>query len=141
MISKIPLSMILAYQRTLYRVKARPKGWMLRIGHASRRLESLYRQENLSTAVFITAYNPYSQKTSKAENVSAQRRLVDEIQKEGFSFMTGIGKDPGRKWGPEASLLVLGLSLKNAKTLGKKYRQNAIVFVGKNAIPRLVLLR
>lgn len=133
--------MIQTYQRTLYQVKAKPKGWILRIGQVSRRLESLYRQENLSTAVFITAYNPYSQKTSKAKNVSAQRRLVDEIRKGGFSFMPGVGKDPERKWSGEASLLVLGIPLKTVRGLAKKYGQNAIVFIGKNAIPRLVLLR
>ncbi len=59
----------------------------------------------------------------------------------GFSFIPGVGEDPKGEWANEASLLVLGLSLKAAKSLGDKYRQNAIVFAAKDAIFRLTLLR
>lgn len=139
--TKIPSETLLSYQRTLYRVKAAPKAWTLHIGKRSARLASLYRQENFSTAAFITAYNPLGQKTSKAKNVLAQKRLIKDVRKEGFSFIPGVGEDPKGQWTSEASLLVLGLRLKEAKSLGKKYHQNAIVFAGQNAVPRLIVLR
>jgi hypothetical protein len=139
--TKITPETLLAYQKTLYRVKATPKTWNLRLGRRSASLAALFRQENLSSAAFITAYNPFSLKTSKAKNGMAQNRLVKDVRKKGFSFIPGVGEDPKGKWAGEASLLVLGLRLKEAKAIGNKYRQNAIVFAGKNAMPRLVLLR
>ncbi len=139
--TKISPETLLAYQKTIYRVKAMPKAWTLRLGRRSARLISLYRQENLFTAAFLTAYNPYSQKKSKAKNVAAQNRLVEELRKMGLSFISGVGEDPKGQWAGEASLLVLGLNLKDAKAFGAKYRQNALVFAGKNAIPRLILLQ
>jgi hypothetical protein len=139
--TKIPPETLLAYERTLYWVKASPKAWTLRLGRRSPRLASLYRQENLSTSAFLTAYNPYSQKTSKTKNILSQKRLVEDVRKKGFSFIPGVGEDPKGQWASEVSLLVLGLNLNAAKSLGNKYRQNALVFTGKNAIPRLILLR
>jgi hypothetical protein len=41
----------------------------------------------------------------------------------------------------EASVGVFGISMENACELGIRYRQNAIIWVGEDATPQLVLLR
>ena len=44
------------------------------------------------------------------------------------------------EWESEDSFLVLGISLEGAQELGAAYGQNAIVWCGEDAIPKLVLL-
>ena len=139
--TRITFDLIKVYNRTLYWVKARPKPWALRIGKPSKALLRIYRQEGISSSAFITAYNPRSQKTSATENRKAQERLLKEIREKGYSFIPGVGKDPKGSWPGEPSFLVLDISLPRVVALGKKFRQNAIVFMGKNAVSRLVLLR
>ena len=51
----------------------------------------------------------------------------------------GEGRSPDRTW-REPSLLVAGIAREAARTLGRRYGQNAIVFIDKGAAPELVLL-
>ncbi len=56
--------------------------------------------------------------------------------------MPGVGSDPGSAWqDEEASVLVLGLDRIAACEWGRRYEQNAVLWAGINAIPRLLLLR
>ncbi|SHL69343.1 Protein of unknown function [Nitrosospira sp. Nsp11] len=56
-------------------------------------------------------------------------------------IIEGEGFDPCGKWPAEKSFLALGLDLKESSALGKEFGQNAIVWAGADAIPRLILLR
>jgi hypothetical protein len=58
----------------------------------------------------------------------------------GVRFIDGIGQHPSTAWG-EPSFLVLGVSLETARELGVRHEQNAIIWVGSDAVPQLVLLR
>lgn len=49
--------------------------------------------------------------------------------------------DPAKLWPTEKSFFVLGLDLNTSKSLGRQFNQNAIVWIGSNAIPQLILLR
>jgi hypothetical protein len=51
-----------------------------------------------------------------------------------------MGHDTNSDW-REASVLALGISLELGSQFGIKYGQNAIVWAGSDAIPKLVLLR
>jgi hypothetical protein len=139
--TKIPLDLIRAYRRTFFWVMTRPKPWALRIGKPSLALLKLYAEEGLLSAAFITAYHPRGQKTPGLKNRKAQKRLLKQIRQKGYAFIPGMGKDPAGSWPGEPSFLVLGISLKSAAALGRKFRQNAIVFARKKGIPHLVLLR
>jgi len=57
------------------------------------------------------------------------------------TFLEGIGQHPANDWDGEASFLVFGLSLNDATTLCTQFEQNAFVWSGADAVPRLILLR
>jgi hypothetical protein len=42
----------------------------------------------------------------------------------------GEGVDPSGKWPAEPSILVLGIKLDEALSIGHRYQQNAILFIG-----------
>jgi hypothetical protein len=59
----------------------------------------------------------------------------------GITYFPGEGQGEDPSWLAEASFLVLGLGREEASDLGRKYGQNAIVWVGSDGVPELVLLR
>ena len=131
--------LIRAYRATDYRV-LEPPAFTLRIGEASRELAALYRRTNTATASVMTAWNPYSEPTSVGKNEAAQARLIADLDEARIIHLKADGADPKGGWA-EPSLLALGLSLETARSLGIAYRQNCIVWVSADAIPRLELLR
>lgn len=125
------------YRTAHYCVFANP-GFVLRIGEQSSPLENFYRQHNVKSAAFITAWNPYGQKIAEADNRERNARLAATIHDTGFAFFPGIGKSPDDKWIGEDSFLVLGITREAAFNIGKQCEQNAIVFCGENAVSELV---
>ena len=142
--SDIPPSTLTAYQGTDYYVSAEPP-FVLRIGAASEPLRNLYRQHESNCAAFVTACNPYSQRLDAADNAAHQDRLRNELEQRGLTrglkFFKGEGRQPNGGWPAEPSFLVLGLDLEEAKALGRKHEQNAVVWCGADAVPQLILLR
>jgi hypothetical protein len=67
--------------------------------------------------------------------------MLGELSASGLAFVEGVGNDPSNIWPGERSFLVLGLVPEAAKSLGAQFGQNAIVWSGADAIPRLILLR
>jgi hypothetical protein len=55
--------------------------------------------------------------------------------------LDGIGQHPDNGWPGEDSLLALGVSLADALLLGRRFGQDAVVWAGADAVPRLMLLR
>lgn len=129
-----------AYLETDYCVAA-PEPFVLRVDTASVPLAQLYRQHLTNCCAFITACNPYSRIVGDKENAERQAELAQELTRIGLTFFDSVGRHPAGGWPEESSYLVLGLSLADAKHLGEKYRQNAIVWCGPDAVPELVLLR
>ena len=138
--SVIPEETIAAYTATSYRVNQR-EPFALKIGEASAPLRKLYEEYNCSSAAFITACNPYNMAVSADENAAAQSRLEDKLIAASIPFFAGIGEDPSGQWSGETSVLALGLNLDTAKSFGVEFLQNAIVWAGNDAIPKLILLR
>ena len=68
-------------------------------------------------------------------------QLEEEIKFRGLAYIAGEGKHPVGDWPGEPSYLVFDLSLEAAKTLGRKFNQNAIVWCDLDAVPQLILLR
>ena len=78
---------------------------------AERPLVALYREYGVSTAAVLTAWNPWNQPKSSAENEVAQTALISKIDALLLRHWPGHGADPMGKWPPEQSRLVLGLDL------------------------------
>ena len=133
-------SLIKAYQETEYRV-TQGHSLVLRVDAPCPELASLYKAKGVSCAAFITACNPFSNLLSDEDNAKRQARLAAELKRRSLYFFGGIGQHPSGNWPGEPSFLVLGLALEAAKSLGKAYEQNAVVWCGADAVPKLVLLK
>ncbi|SFD85453.1 DUF3293 domain-containing protein [Nitrosomonas sp. Nm166] len=89
----------------------------------------------------ISAYNPYSQQLSNEENLAAHELLRNSLLDYSYPMIESLNNDPANRWPTEKSFFVLGLNLNIVKLLGQQFDQNAIVWIGNDAIPRLILLR
>jgi len=140
--SEIPAETIEAYRTTDYRFGQGVDRITLRIDTRSDALSRLYLSSHSACGVFITAFNPYSQARNLEANEAAHARLGDEL--EGLArgrVIEGAGTDSTGEWPEEKSYFALGVDLETARRIGNEYRQNAIVWVGADAVPQLILLR
>jgi hypothetical protein len=129
-----------AYRETEYHVAHAPP-IVLQIDQNSAELTALYRQKKVRCAAYLTAANPLSQVASDKINTQANGQLMADLRGRSLTVLEGVGQHPSGNWPGEPSFLVLGLDLEAAKSLGRKYEQNAIVWCGEDATARLVLLR
>ncbi len=113
----------------------------LRVGQASAGLAALHRTHSVDCSAFLTAYNPFAKKVKAEVNQKRQEELKQELSSRSLTFLPGAGQHPTNGWEPEPSVLALGLSLEDAKVMGRKYEQAAIVWSGPTAVPELVLLQ
>ncbi|MDX2194323.1 MAG: DUF3293 domain-containing protein [Gemmatimonadales bacterium] len=137
--STLSASLLTAYHQTHYQVSAATR-FTLRIDAPSPELLALHTAHRVTASAYLTAWNPFSQKLNDAENAARQHRLEAELARRGVPFLPGIGQHPSNDWPGEPSVLALGLTL-DARALGTAFEQNAIVWAGADAVPRLVLLR
>ena len=138
--SVIPQSSIQAYLETNYHVSG-ASPLTLNIGVANAGLAALHTSHSVESSAYVTACNPFSQATDDSVNDERQALLSRELQQCGMSYIEGIGQHPTNGWTGEQSFLVLGLSREDARKLGARHEQNAIVWCGSDAVPELVLLR
>lgn len=138
--SKLSPDLISAYEVTNFNVKAEPT-FTLNVGKVSEELKALFKQNNVSNAAFITAWNPYSKSLSNEENQARNHQLENELKIRSLKFIDGFGQDPLGQWSGEDSFLVFGIDLEASKKLGIQFEQNAIVWSDSDAIPELILLR
>ena len=130
------------YRRTEYRVADSGFAFTLHIAQPCVALLECMRHFQVTEAAYLTAWNPRSKPTSIARNKAAQRTLEAEVASRGWRFLFGEGVGSDRSWAPESSILVLGISIKAACGIGRKYGQNAIVTarLDEEAVPMLMLL-
>jgi hypothetical protein len=128
------------YRRAHYRIFGK-KPFRLKLGTPSRGLKALYRQHSVSTAVFLTAWNPRSVAQTAQKNLRGQARLKKSLRSAGIAFLPAFGQDPLALHPGEPSLLALGLTRAAAVALGARFGQNAILWAGRDRVPKLVFLR
>jgi len=138
--SQLASNLIRAYQVTNFIIKTQPE-FTLNVDTKSEKLMSLFMENRVDSAVFITAWNPYGELLSNEENQDRNNNLKDELNLRSLKFINGFGQDPSGEWAGEDSFLVLAISLEASKKLGAQFEQNAIVWSDNNAIPKLILLR
>ena len=138
--SVIHPELIQAYLESNFHVRE-DKPFSMRIGEFSAELETLHQFKQVSSSCFITPCNPESLQLSQAENIQRLSEFRTDLLLDDLELLNGFGQHPTNSWEAEESYLVLGITLEVAKEIGKKYEQNAIVWIGSDAIPRLILLR
>lgn len=129
------------YRETEYHVEGDGHSFVLELDRPSAALAEIFRERRAASAAFISAFNPYSQATSAAENEAANARLKSLLVDRGFQVIDAFGSDGTPDGWSEPSYLVPGITREAAEALGRDFRQNAIVFAAADAVPRLVLLR
>lgn len=139
--TEIPVDKIEAYLDTHYRVGVRPDAFVLRVGQHSPTLASRYAAIGSDCALFITAFNPLGQKQDDAANEAAHARLGEQLRAASDHVIEGEGADPAENWPPEKSYLAFGIDADTARELGRHFQQDAVVWIGNDAIPQLLLLR
>ncbi|MFT6775357.1 MAG: hypothetical protein ACJA1L_003078, partial [Paracoccaceae bacterium] len=82
--------LIAAYRNTDYRIDASPPV-VARIGEAPASLDALLRAHAVTSAAFITAFNPFSHPFDNDANARAQARLVSALQAGGHAMIPGLG--------------------------------------------------
>lgn len=135
----IDSELISAYLKTEYHIEWVPH-LRLSIGVEHPALAELFAAFHIHSAAYVTACNPHSQRLDDEQNKERLARLETELKTRGLSFLPGNAIDPGGHWPDEPGFMVMGLSLESAKTLGRHYQQNALVWCGSTLVPELILL-
>ena len=122
------------YRDTDYYVSDDPP-LRLRIGEQNDDALILLASFGVTTAAFLTAWNPGSRKLTIEENDDRQNQLLSEIERLRLNYLVGYGeKDDWREY----SYLILGISREDATGLGEKFGQNGYVFLDETGVPELV---
>jgi hypothetical protein len=129
-----------AYRRAEYVVFGEPP-LVLRVGEGNRRLDGMLDAAGKATAAFLTACNARGERRSDAENQAAQVRLERALEEKPYGCYPGEGRDPDGRWGAEPSLLVVGISRPEAEAIGRRFEQNALLFMERGAALQLIVLR
>lgn len=133
-------ALIRAYLETDYHVST-AEPFIIRIGERCEPLIKLHGLHGVDCSVFITSWNPYGVDVGRAINQRRLSTLREDMISLASRIFDGFGKHPANSWPAEPSFLILGLSLEEAKELGIRHEQNAIVWTGTDGMPELVLLR
>ena len=139
--TQIPAEKIEAYLKTNYRFGEGLDAVTLQINRLSAELARVYASSGITCGVFITAYNPLGEARNIETNDAANESLAADLAALSTRVIEGAGADPSGSWPEERSLFALGIDLEVARSLGARYRQDAIVWVGADAVPKLILLR
>ena len=138
--SDLPRPLIQAYRETHFRVGA-PFDFTMLVNQHSQSLASVHDRFGAKASAFITACNPLGAELTVDENDIRQRSFAAELTNRGLIYFEGVGQHPTGDWLGENSFLIIGLELENAKELARQMEQNALVWAGRDAVPRLILLR
>lgn len=120
-------SLHIAYRQAVYEIYRDRQIIKLYIGKYNLQLEHLLNNYNAKTWSLITAFNPYSQCLSQAENLQRHQELIEYLQPLPFTIFDACGKDKRGDWIPEQSLFIMGINFRQAREIGRKFEQNAIV--------------
>ena len=130
-----------AYLATDYRLGHTESDIVLTVGTRSDRLVALFAAHGVDCAAFLTAYNPRGTQQTDQANDLAHAQLAAKLDSLGLQAIEGSGSEEGTEWPAERSYFALGLDKAGAESIGTTFDQDAIVWVGSDATPQLILLR
>lgn len=134
--------LIRAYESTDF-IVFDTEGFVLRIGERNEAVISLMKRTKVDLAAYISAQNPFSRQLTSEENARRHQELLESLKKSNYAFVEGEGRSPVTNenivW-REASVLVMGVSSEEARSIGRKWEQNAIVLILGDGVPILDIL-
>jgi hypothetical protein len=129
------------YAATCYRARVAGRWLALRPGRREAAADAALTRFGARGAAFVTACNPLGRRAPLPLNRRALARLRARVRERGLAFAEGEGQGDDGTWPAEPSLLVFGLRRTMAAALGRRLRQNAIVFVRRGRAAELLALR
>jgi hypothetical protein len=133
--------LVAAYRAADYRVTGDGFRFVMHVDTASPGLAALHAARGATCSALLTACNPASEARPADENEAAQRRLVARLVGAGVGWVDALGADPRGHWPAEPSVLALGLDRDLAMSIAREFGQNALLWAGADAVPRLLTLR
>ncbi|MDG6349289.1 DUF3293 domain-containing protein [Luteimonas sp. 8-5] len=102
-------------------------------------LGGLMRVHGAASACLVTAYNPYSQERTPAQNEAANAELRAWLEERGWPLLEGYGScaEEG-DWDAERSFLAFGPTADDARAMCVAFNQNAVVYAGADSVPVLL---
>ena len=140
-ITQIHPKKVRAYLATDYRLEHTDQDIVLTIGKRSKRLADLLAESGVHCGAFLTGFNPQGEIQSDEANELAHAQLGVQLNALVLKTIEGSGSEEGTEWPAEKSYFAFGMPLESAKAIGTHFDQDAIVWVGPDAIPQLILLR
>ena len=140
----VPPELIQAYRKADYAVFAHRGSRaeiVFHVGEPNVDLDELLDGDDAATAAFICPGNRRGRKQSEQANADAFLEMNAALSKTSYRRHAAEGRDPEGEWPPEAAVLIAGIPRAEAEALGRRFEQNAIVFVERGRAPELVLLR
>jgi hypothetical protein len=137
--TSIRAELLASYAATDYTIQQPEVPFVVHIGEYSSALAQLQTAYGVDSSAMITAWNPYSQQHSDAENAAANAALFADLRAKNLRWLAAHGADPGGTCAPEPGAWIAGISYDEAFILSRKYQQNAFVFADASAVPRLGL--
>ncbi|SER04147.1 Protein of unknown function [Nitrosomonas sp. Nm51] len=134
-------NLVAQYRQADYRVGCGPDAFVVHIDQYSEPMEKLLTAKSVTNAAIITAYNPLGQIQVAQKNLYAHLSLQRALKRRQCLLIESTNIDPVGTWPDEEGFCVLGTSLETIRMLGLQFRQNAIVWIENDAVPRLYLLR
>ena len=125
--TKIPAALIKEYKASDFIFYPENGIDIIKVGKKNKYLDKILKKEKTKSAVFITAWNPFSKNLTPKQNKKNQDSLIRFLSKKKIQIIYGLGRSPDLKCF-EDSILALGVSKEDAITFGKKFKQNAVVF-------------
>lgn len=137
----VPSALVDAYRATHFHVQDGQLHYVLHVDLPSPELAAACARSGQTSAIFITADNPFSETVGAEANAANHEALGRSLRALTADVFEGFGQDPAGSWPAEQSYLALGVDRTQACALGIQFRQNAIVWAGADATPELILLR
>jgi hypothetical protein len=129
-----------AYLATDYVVRIDGKDVVIRPNERSSAVDKTLSRFKVRGAAFITAFNPYSRQRGNQVNLAAHAQLLAAVRRRQRRFVEGVGQGRDKRWPAEKSVLVFGVTRTTAAMLGRRFKQNAIVFVALGRPAELIYL-
>lgn len=117
-----------AWRATGYRIWLAGQAVDLAIDQPCPELDAWLQQQRSESACFVTACNPGSQLLSDAENLHRLRSLDAELFAAHKLALAARALPATADWPPEPARLVAGLGKSEALALGRRHRQDAVLW-------------
>ena len=97
-------------------------------GEINDELLSLMRSRKLDTCAFVTACNPLIRQRPSKQRDQQHEDLLKELKNRSLAYLPASCRRTVDKPTHDKSVLVLGISLEAAKTLAKRFNQQAVLW-------------